>query len=163
MKPSRCAALVLLRTRRRFIAFEGMAPGGACLPLTCFCYKNHPANTPFGYSPISLSSATLFKEPSCGTPSSSECHSEGGRMKDDSLPDSFQRAARSALVGLVGRIGGDPRGERGNGSYWRGGRSGRAVRPDQQSARPPFDVNLCLPARGGFTIQRGSKGGKPLM
>src|ERR1700737_4853987 len=80
MKPSRCAALVLLRSRRRFIAFEGMVPGGAYLPLTCFCYKNHPANTPFGYSPISLPSATLFKEPSCGTSSSSECHSEGGRM-----------------------------------------------------------------------------------
>src|SRR5438876_1002322 len=80
MKPSRCTALVLLRSRRRFIAFEEMAPGGACLPLTCFCYKNHPANTPFGCSPISLPSTTLFREPSCGTPSSSECHSKGGRM-----------------------------------------------------------------------------------
>src|SRR5438270_1539572 len=80
MKASRFTAFVLLRSRRRFIALEEIAPPGACLPLTCFCCKNHPAITPFGYCLLPLLSITLFREPSCDTPSSSECHSKGGTM-----------------------------------------------------------------------------------
>ena|SRR5438067_11003219 len=65
-------------------------PGGLSLPLkgwllveiafTYFFCKNHPANTPFGYSRIPLLFPMLLRELSRGTPSSSECHLQGGAM-----------------------------------------------------------------------------------
>ena len=68
------------RSTRSFIAFEGMAPRGDHLPLTCFSHKNHLGNTPFGHYLLPPLSATLLRELSRGTPSSNECHSEGGVM-----------------------------------------------------------------------------------
>src|SRR6266851_1420517 len=68
------------RSTRSFIAFEGMAPRGDHLPLTCFSRKNHLGNTPFGHYLLPPLSATLLRELSRGTPSSKECPSEGGVM-----------------------------------------------------------------------------------
>jgi hypothetical protein len=39
---------------RDLIAFEGMAPRGDYLLLTCFSRKNHPTITPFGYCLLPL-------------------------------------------------------------------------------------------------------------
>jgi hypothetical protein len=81
-----------------------------------------------------------------------------GRKSDASLPNSYQRAAGSALVCLVRRADDHHRGERRNGPHRPGGGPGRASRSAEQSARPAANVAFGVPYREGFTIPKGKSG-----
>src|SRR5712692_10477322 len=64
--------------------------------------KKHPVNTPFGYCLLPLLSATLLRELSRGTPSSSEWHSEGGVMTVYRIRLK-EKVDQAALHGLLSR------------------------------------------------------------